>query len=231
MPNLTIIQSNIAAALDKTSLTAADHAALREYAARRGRGTAPAAHNLRNRARPSGADWRRDARAHVSPQVTETRNWQDRFSANCRRQPAGIGRIRLSAAERACPHGLPSRNGCGKRRIVRVNLARNQFLIYPQKMGGSKRTSWWPASATRCTSACGNDETGGGGPTPRAVLEKFCAVQVMDVPLPTTDGRTVILTRHTQPEKELQVLLTQLNLTRPTQSRRKSPSPLQAAAQ
>ena len=53
-----------------------------------------------------------------------------------------------------------------------------------------------------------------GGPTPRAVLEKFCAVQVM----PTTDGRTVILTRHTQPEKELQVLLTQLNLTRPTQS-------------
>ena len=56
-----------------------------------------------------------------------------------------------------------------------------------------------------------------GGPTPRAVLEKFCAVQVMDVPLPTTDGRTVSLTRHTQPEQELQVLLTQLNLTRPTQ--------------
>ena len=33
MPNLTILQANIAAALDKTSLTAADHAALREYAA------------------------------------------------------------------------------------------------------------------------------------------------------------------------------------------------------
>ena len=32
MPNLTVLQSNIAAALDKTSLTAADHAALREYA-------------------------------------------------------------------------------------------------------------------------------------------------------------------------------------------------------
>jgi hypothetical protein len=56
-----------------------------------------------------------------------------------------------------------------------------------------------------------------GGLTPRAVLEKFCAVQMMDVHLPTTDGRTVILTRHTQPEQELQVLLTQLNLTRPTQ--------------
>jgi hypothetical protein len=55
------------------------------------------------------------------------------------------------------------------------------------------------------------------GLTPRAVLEKFCAVQMVDVHLPTTDGRTVILTRHTQPEKELQLLLPQLNLTLPAQ--------------
>lgn len=56
-----------------------------------------------------------------------------------------------------------------------------------------------------------------GGLTPRAVLEKFCAVQMVDVHLPTTDGREVILTRHTQPEKELQVLLEQLKLTLPAQ--------------
>lgn len=56
-----------------------------------------------------------------------------------------------------------------------------------------------------------------GGLTSRAVLEKFCAVQMVDVHLPTTDGRTVILTRHTQPEKELQVLLEQLHLTLPAQ--------------
>ena len=56
-----------------------------------------------------------------------------------------------------------------------------------------------------------------GGLTPRAVLEKFCAVQRVDVPLPTTDGREVILTRHTQPEKELQVLRRQLNRTQPAQ--------------
>ena len=55
------------------------------------------------------------------------------------------------------------------------------------------------------------------GLTPRAVLEKFCAVQMVDVHLPTTDGRTVILTRHTQPEKELQLLLDQLKLTLPEQ--------------
>ena len=42
------------------------------------------------------------------------------------------------------------------------------------------------------------------GLTPRAVLEKFCAVQMVAVHLRTTDGRTVILTRHTQPEKEVQ---------------------------
>ena len=56
-----------------------------------------------------------------------------------------------------------------------------------------------------------------GGLTPRAVLEKFSAVQRVDVHLPTTDGREVILTRHTQPEQELQVLLTQLKLTLPAQ--------------
>ena len=56
-----------------------------------------------------------------------------------------------------------------------------------------------------------------GGLTPRAVLEKFCAVQMVDVHLPTTDGREVVLPRHTQPEKELPVLLAQLNLTLPAQ--------------
>ncbi|MCU0788166.1 MAG: IS1634 family transposase [Verrucomicrobia bacterium] len=55
------------------------------------------------------------------------------------------------------------------------------------------------------------------GLTPRAVLEKFAAVQMIDVHLPTTDGRHVILSRYTQPEKELQVLLDQLKLTLPDQ--------------
>ena len=56
-----------------------------------------------------------------------------------------------------------------------------------------------------------------GGLTSRAVLEKFSAVQMVDVHLPTTDGRTVILSRHTQPEKDLQVLLAQLKLVLPAQ--------------
>lgn len=55
------------------------------------------------------------------------------------------------------------------------------------------------------------------GLTPRSVLGKFAAVQMIDVHLPTTDGRHVILPRYTQPEQELQVLLDQLKLTLPEQ--------------
>jgi len=55
------------------------------------------------------------------------------------------------------------------------------------------------------------------GLTPRAVLDKFAAVQMVDVHLPTTDGRHLILSRYTQPEKDLQLLLGQLKLSLPAQ--------------
>ena len=55
------------------------------------------------------------------------------------------------------------------------------------------------------------------GLTPRSVLEKFAAVQMIDVHLPTTDGRKVIMSRYTQPEPELQILLEQLRLSLPEQ--------------
>jgi transposase len=55
------------------------------------------------------------------------------------------------------------------------------------------------------------------GLTPRSVLEKFSAVQMIGVHLPTTDGREVILSRYTQPEKELQLLLNRLKLQLPEQ--------------
>jgi transposase len=55
------------------------------------------------------------------------------------------------------------------------------------------------------------------GLTPRAVLEKFSAMQMIDVYRPTSDGRTIILSRYTQPETELQLLLNQLKLQLPDQ--------------
>ena len=55
------------------------------------------------------------------------------------------------------------------------------------------------------------------GLTPRSVLEKFAALQMIDVYVPTTDGRELVLTRHTQPEPELTLLLGKLRLDLPAQ--------------
>ncbi|HEY3883854.1 MAG TPA: hypothetical protein VGL62_01505 [Vicinamibacterales bacterium] len=49
------------------------------------------------------------------------------------------------------------------------------------------------------------------------MLEKFAAVQMIDVHLPTTDGRELLLTRYTEPEPELSLLLTKLKLELPAQ--------------
>jgi transposase len=66
------------------------------------------------------------------------------------------------------------------------------------------------------------------GLTPRAVIEKFKSMQMLDVYLPTTDGRQVILTRHTEPDRDVALLLHQLRLSLPPQPPPKiSPPPLQ----
>jgi len=57
------------------------------------------------------------------------------------------------------------------------------------------------------------------GLTPRSVLEKFGSLKMIDLHLPTTDGRKVIMSRYTQPEPELQMLLKQLRLSLPDQPR------------
>ncbi len=56
-----------------------------------------------------------------------------------------------------------------------------------------------------------------GGLTPRAVLDKLAAIQMLDVKFPTTDGRTLILSRYTEPNTDQKLLLQQLNLTLPPQ--------------
>jgi len=55
------------------------------------------------------------------------------------------------------------------------------------------------------------------GLTPRAVLEKFGTMQMLDVHLPTTDGRTVVLSRYPQPETDVQLLLDRMKLELPPQ--------------
>jgi transposase len=55
------------------------------------------------------------------------------------------------------------------------------------------------------------------GLTPKAVLEKLAAIQMIDVELPTTDGRTVLLSRRTEPESDHLLLLQRLKLELPAQ--------------
>lgn len=56
------------------------------------------------------------------------------------------------------------------------------------------------------------------GLTARSVLEKFATMQMIDVYIPTTDGRELSLTRYTQPEPEIKLLLEKLKLTLPPQA-------------
>jgi hypothetical protein len=55
------------------------------------------------------------------------------------------------------------------------------------------------------------------GLTPRAALEKLAPMQMVDVRVPTTDGRVLILPRYTHPDADQQLLLSQLKLTLPDQ--------------
>jgi hypothetical protein len=55
------------------------------------------------------------------------------------------------------------------------------------------------------------------GLTPRSTFEKFAAIQMIDVHIPTSDGRELLLTRYTQPEPDLNLLLSRLKLNLPEQ--------------
>jgi len=55
------------------------------------------------------------------------------------------------------------------------------------------------------------------GLTPRSVFDKFAGVQMIDVHIPTTDGRELVLERYTEPERDLRLLLGELKLVLPEQ--------------
>jgi transposase len=55
------------------------------------------------------------------------------------------------------------------------------------------------------------------GLTSRAVLDKLAGIQMLDVHFPTTDGRTLILSRYTEPNPVQRLLVERLNLTLPPQ--------------
>ena len=67
------------------------------------------------------------------------------------------------------------------------------------------------------------------GLTPATVLEKLATIQMIDVCIPTTDGRWLILPRYTQPDPDTKMLLHQLNIDLPAQPPPRITSPSTAA--
>jgi len=57
-----------------------------------------------------------------------------------------------------------------------------------------------------------------GGLMPRVVFEKLATLQLLDVRVPTTDGRELLLVRRTEPDRDVALLLARLNLTLPPQA-------------
>src|SRR5215470_12004682 len=55
------------------------------------------------------------------------------------------------------------------------------------------------------------------GLTPRAVLDKLAGIQMLDVHFPTTDDRTLILTRYTELNADQKLLVKRLKLDLPSQ--------------
>jgi len=68
------------------------------------------------------------------------------------------------------------------------------------------------------------------GLTPRAVLDKLAAIQMLDVHFPTTDGRTLILSRYTELNADQQLLVKQLKLNLPSQPPPRITAPAKHAA-
>lgn len=55
------------------------------------------------------------------------------------------------------------------------------------------------------------------GLTPAAVLEKMSAIRMVDVCIPTTDGRLLVMPRYIEPQADQQLILDKLNLRLPPQ--------------
>jgi hypothetical protein len=56
-----------------------------------------------------------------------------------------------------------------------------------------------------------------GGLMPRVVFEKLATLQLLDVRVPTTDDRELLLVRRTEPDRDVALLLARLKLTLPPQ--------------
>jgi uncharacterized protein len=108
MANTTILQANIAAALDKTTLTARDHSVMREYAAAtrslRCAGCTQFCENAPGHEAPIGDVMRCLMYHHSYDEKELARQVFGQLPETARRGLAGFD---YAAAEQACPRGMP----------------------------------------------------------------------------------------------------------------------------
>lgn len=93
-----------------------------------------------------------------------------------------------------------------RRYIERLKVLQGQSLTRDQllmKLAAAKHDAGRAAAASSIT--------------PREVIAKFRAIQMVDVHLPTADGRELVLSRSTQLEPDHRVLLDKLHLVLPDQ--------------
>ena len=67
------------------------------------------------------------------------------------------------------------------------------------------------------------------GLSPQAVMEKLATIQMIDVWIPTTDRRWLVMPRYTQPSQEVQILLDKLRIELPKQPPPRIKAPVTAA--
>jgi hypothetical protein len=75
---------------------------------------------------------------------------------------------------------------------------RKAIEVFDEDAGRARTLALFPED--RCEAIAGDASIVQLRLTARSALEKFAAVQMIDVHLPTTDGREILLTRYTHPE-------------------------------
>ena len=90
------------------------------------------------------------------------------------------------------------------------------FLRAKRRFKDGREHRYWSV-VENCRSPDGRVRPRASGLTPRAILEKLSTMQMVDVHVPTTDGRHLVLPRRTEPTPDQQLLLHQLDLQLPEQ--------------
>ena len=92
---------------------------------------------------------------------------------------------------------------------------------HSRKKNGKRHRYWSVVESRRCRGGRPVQRqvlsSAAPGLTPREVLRSLAAIKLVDVHIPITDGRELIMPRYTEPEAQQEMILEKLNLRLPKQ--------------